>query len=302
MTDPSETSDAIAAVAEPQRPAARVREAIRNLDWFLLVARLTLVLAILNTNEHPLLFVFTAAVAVAVFLNERALNTPWLWFGLFAAMGTVQLADWYRVDDHIAVTTYWVGAVGLSRLASDPRAMLATTARLLIGLVFLFAFGWKVGSGQFADATFFRYTLIADDRFEAIATSFGGIDDADYDANQAAISSMRAGAHTEPLELDEGPRNQELAAVMTGWGILIEVAIAAAFLLPLRWRRTEYVRCGLLLAFGATTYAVIPVGGFGSLLLVLGLAQSRDVRLRDIYVVGVGAVLAWSMVWYALFG
>ena len=102
------------------------------------------------------------------------------------------------------------------------------------------------------------------------------------------------------LLLQEDPPNEALAAVFPGWGILIESAVAVAFLVPLR-RRWEGLRPATLIAFAAATYLVVPVGGFGTLLLVLGSAQTSSDRLRVAYLWGAVGLLLWAAAWPIIF-
>jgi hypothetical protein len=61
------------------------------------------------------------------------------------------------------------------------------------------------------------------------------------------------------------------------------------------------VRHAALVAFAGTTYLVVPIGGFGTLLLVLGSAMVTTDRARLAYYAGAVALLVWSGVWPLLF-
>ena len=186
----------------------------------------------------------------------------------------------------------------------DPLATLALSARFLVGSLFAFAAGWKLFSGQFLDGTFFRYTLSFDERFEVVARFVGGTTDAMRGSNLAAVNQLLAAGGGGEVVLREGAGAPALAVVFTWWGLLIELAVAAVFLLPLgrRWHRARHrVRHATLATFAATTYAVVPVGGFGALLLVLGATQADSERGRVAYLAGAVALLAWAALWPALF-
>ena len=63
--------------------------------------------------------------------------------------------------------------------------------------------------------------------------------------------------------------------VLSYWTILIEGLVAASFLLKMsRWLYQK--RDWILIGFVITTYAVIPVLGFGALLMVMGLIQAKS--------------------------
>lgn len=164
-------------------------------------------------------------------------------------------------------------------------------------MLFAFAAGWKLRSGEFADGSFFRYSLLFDDRFEVVARVPGATTQAMRDANLDALHTLgRDLAAGGSIVLRDGPRNEALALLFTEWGLFIETAVALAFLLPLR-RRWDALRSATLIAFAATTYLVVPVGGFGTLLLVLGSAQARSDRLQTAYLWGGVALLAWAGAW-----
>lgn len=271
------------------------------MDPLLLLLRASLLALLVNSNDDVIVLAVVAMVSLVALPRPALLHSPWLWAALFVAIGLRQLATWHLIDDHIIVTTYWCGALALGLTARDPRRTLAASARLVVGVLFAFAAAWKIGSGEFADGTFFRHALLFDERFATVARLFGGTTRAMRDANLDDLHTLgRDPAAGASILLREGPRNEGLAVVFTGWGLLIETAVAVAFLVPLQ-RRWEVLRPATLIAFALTTYLVVPVGGFGTLLLVLGSAQATSDRLRVAYVWGGVALLGWAGVWPILF-
>ncbi|MFP5318135.1 MAG: hypothetical protein ACLGI2_07540 [Acidimicrobiia bacterium] len=281
---------------------ATLTAAIDRADLLSLVARLSLLLAVLNTNEDRPLFVLAVVACAVAFPSPRIHLSPWLWLGLGLVIGVRQLWAWEGVDNHVIVTTYWLFALGLSLLAPDPLAALRTNGRVLIGLVFAFAVFWKLFSPSFVDGRFFRYTLLLDDRFSWLATGVGGMPEAAYDANYGRVQSLRAAEAGGAVTLVETGRIRTLAAVMTGWGLAVEALVAASMLAPLpgRWR---WLRHAGVLAFCLTTYLVVPIGGFGCLLAVLGLALAGDdVLPRRTYVLLFATLVLYTPLWRVLFG
>ena len=55
------------------------------------------------------------------------------------------------------------------------------------------------------------------------------------------------------------------------------------------------------MAFAATTYLVVPIGGFGTLLLILGAAMATTDRGRRAYYLGAVVLLLWAGLWPLLF-
>jgi hypothetical protein len=271
------------------------------MDPLVLLLRASLLVLLVNSNNDPPLFVGVAVTCAIVLPRPALLGSPWLWAGLFLVVGARQLSSWHAVDDHIVVTTYWCGALAVGLTATDPRRTLAASARLLIGAVFAFAAGWKLWSGEFIDGSFFRYSLLFDDRFETVARVVGGTTDAMRHANLDGLNALAADPRAgREIVLLEGPRNVAVAQAFTWWGVLVETAVAVVFLVPLR-RRWELLRPIALAAFAGTTYLIVPVGGFGVMLLVLGSAQASSDRLRVGYLWASLALLAWAGVWPLLF-
>lgn len=269
-------------------------ERLARIDHFLLVARLSLLLVVVNANESPVAFVAATVACAVMFLQPTLLRMPWPWLGLSVILGTSQVLEWWSVDDHIVVTTYWVLAIGLSRLADRGDRVLAVSGRLLIGLVFAFAFGWKLLSSQYLSVDFFRYEFLIDERFHHVAEIVGGTAPRDLDQNIDDLGQLYArGAANDSIDLVEGPRNHDVARLFTAWGLVIEGIVAAAFLLPLS-RRLDWLRPASVFAFSYTTYVVVPVAGFAALLMVLVLAHRDTPRLRAALVGSFAVLLAWG--------
>jgi hypothetical protein len=82
-----------------------------------------------------------------------------------------------------------------------------------------------------------------------------------------------------------------VAGFATLWGVMLEAAVALAFLWPPR-RRLARMRDGVLLLFAASVYAVATVEGFAWLLLSMGAAQCRrDRRHTRLAYIGVFALI-----------
>lgn len=269
-------------------------------DPLLFLLRASLVGLVVISNDDPWIFGAAALTSIVALPLPRLMRNPWLWAALFTAIGLRQLATWHTIDDHTIVMTYWCGAVALGLRATDPAATLAASARYIIGTLFALAAGWKLLSGQFLDGTFFRYSLLFDDRFEFVADVVGGTSRAVHEANVDEVSRLLSRDGTGTAVLEEGTRNVILAQAFTWWGVAIEAAVALVFLapLPLRW---GWLRHAVLVAFAATTYLIVPIGGFGTLLLVLGAAMATSDRGRTAYYLGAAGLLLWAGLWPLLF-
>ena len=275
---------------------------VRQMDAVDLIPRATLLLVILNNREDLPLLVASALLCVVAFRQRRLYASPWLWLAVAAVMGARQAWGWERIDDHVVATTYWALALVLSLRTDDPERFMAHNARVLLGLVFAFAAFWKLYSADFRSSTFFQYTLLLDDRFRWFAVHVGGLSPQEYAHNHALARQLRDPNSGAALAALSGTaRIPVLATVMTWWGAASEAALGAVFLAPLREERT-WLRHAVLFAFCATTYAIVPVGGFGLLLLTLGLAQvRRGTRLRVVYLVALVVMLVYVASWRSLF-
>ncbi len=234
------------------------------------------------------------------------------WFllgGLYVAFFLPQ--NWTLADNHKWLIIYWCFAMGLAMRSAAPLATLATSARLMIGLLFFFATAWKIASPYFPNGDFFHFTLITDPRFAEPAEIVGGLPEGASASNHALIDAWDdPAAPLGSAALTDGPRIAALAQLMAVGTIALEGLVALAFLVPERWRLSR-VREALLLAFLVATYPIAPVIAFGWLLTAMGLAQSRLRRPvgEVLYVLAFLAVfsftgmdLVWSLVRRVLLG
>jgi hypothetical protein len=213
-------------------------------------------------------------------------RSPWLWGALAALTGVRIVLDWPMADNHAYLLCWWCVAiaVSLSGAAGDPERVLALDARLLVGLVFAFATLWKlVLAPDFLDTRLMRITLITDMRLARVATSIAGLEPRELFALRDFV-----GRHVDgPPPAGEAPRQparfRRIAAVATAWTVAVEAVVAIAFLSPVGWWISRW-RDGCLLAFVLSTYPVVPVAGFGWLLLSQGFAQAAKPWARAAYV------------------
>lgn len=270
-----------------RRAGAAVR-ARANLEPIDLALRLTALDLLLRPVAGPRLRPAFLLVAALVLVVPRCLRAriPWAALTVLAILRVG--ADWPFADNHAYLLTYWCLGVTLALGDPAPRETLAESARLLIGLAFTFAVLWKtLLSPEFLDGTFLRVTFLVDPRLDALAAAASGL-------SPDALGLWRdwLGGHGS-VSTAPGPVPARLglvAGLATAWTVVLEAAVAAAFLFPLRARLARG-RDVLLLVFCATTYAVLPVKGFGWLLLAMGVAQSspeaRGLRLAYL------AAFAW---------
>jgi hypothetical protein len=214
-------------------------------------------------------------------------SRPYFWLGLAAVYLLWFFQEYASADDHLALAAYWYGAIGLSLRSQDPLIGLRFNARALIGLTFLLAVGWKLRSPDFVSGTFFEYELLTDPRFRHVALWLGGVTPADLVANMRALGSAPIS-----IELNSSRAVATVAGALTVGTLVVEPLVAMTWLGGSR--RFEMLRHVVLGAFCFLTYVVVPVAGFGTILLAMAIGHASTRRIRAIYLAAIGALFVWS--------
>jgi hypothetical protein len=151
---------------------------------------------------------------------------------------------------------------------------LEVNSRLLIGGVFVAAVLWKLLSGDFLNGSFMTFTLLLDSRFAGFADWATGVGQEALAQNGLQLRRVMMG-HIEAAELASAPGISIAAMLLTWYTVLIEGAVAVAFLAPKSswlWRR----RNAMMVIFVATVYSIATVIGFAWTLVILGYAQCKS--------------------------
>lgn len=221
------------------------------------------------------------SVAVAFLVLPALLYRPFLqhrlFWGLIAAVsGFVVLRQWYPIDNHKFLLSYWALALALAFSVSEEyqQSFLGKTARFLLVFVMVGAVVQKTLAADYLNGSFFEFTVLTDPRLEPFMAALG-VDRGDLSYNRGIISWLQAASpehDTSAAVLEVSSSVHNIALVVTWWDYLVPVAIAAAFLIGTRW--LDLVGHILLLAFVVTTYLAAPVIGFGWTLSIFGYALS----------------------------
>lgn len=275
-------------------PYAERAEADRHLD---LLLRLSLVAVAINA-EQDLAVLAVGVVALFIgFTRPQLARSPWFWLvlGLVLALRTVP--GWIGVENHIFLINYWCLAVGLALWSGRPLIGLADTGRLLVGLVFALAVLWKLVVPDYVTSGFFEFILLADQRFFGFTHLIGAVSEAETTANLDQLALLAEGG-TDAVTLVSSGRTAGWAWIMTWWTIVVETAIAVTFLAPPtsrlgRWRHLT------LLGFALSLYTLVPILGFATTLLTMGLASTRpgERRVRNAYLVVMVVVVLAGPLW-----
>jgi hypothetical protein len=241
--------------------------------------RLTAIVLLLQPVPLWYLRPVLISLAVLVVALPAVLRTPAAW-GLMAILLAIRVIRlWPTPDNHHYLYVYWALAIFLALLADRPGIVLGRSARWLVVGVFLWATLWKgLLSPDYMDGRFYRVRLLTDLRFAETTRLVGDLTPEQIEGARAYLKPPPFG---EPVSQDprlvESPGVNRLAVFLTWGTLLIEGAVALAFLLP--WgRHTLAVRHGALFAFCGSAYAIAPVAGFGWILCAMGVAQVPDDR------------------------
>ncbi|HVV99088.1 MAG TPA: hypothetical protein VHB77_02040 [Planctomycetaceae bacterium] len=256
---------------------------------FDLVTNLTLILFLLHAPDFWYARSPLAVLAICGLIYRPLRLRMEFWAATTAILALSLWLNWFAVDNHKYLEAYLSLALCCTFAATeaDRGAVLASTARWLIGLCVGLSVVWKLMSPDFVNGAFFEFTLLVDDRFAHVASWFGGISLETLFQNREVEHMLThgyvQGIALEDVTLKSSPQLKLLARCITGWTLAIESLLALAFLLPSRLRLAA-LRDPALLVFAATTYLVANVQGFGWLLMILGIAQCRRTRAAFLYV------------------
>ncbi len=96
--------------------------------------------------------------AVIGLIFRPAARSPLLWLGITALLAVNSGVVWYDLFNHHYLIMYACLAMGVALLTKDPAEVLAGTARVVLGLVFLFAVIYKSISPDFPNGGFFEFS------------------------------------------------------------------------------------------------------------------------------------------------
>lgn len=272
-------------VADAEAPATRMvrlnTAAARwfaGLDRFDLVLLLTLAFQIVYVEGFAEFPIQAVAMVAVVLPSVRGHWAPWVAIIGLHLVGTVPF-QWAILANHEWLALWWLVAVAGATLAGDPQAALARAAKLMLGLVFLFATSWKIMAPDFVSGDYFEFLLQSDERVGLAGVVVGGLEPEAAERNRDALFSMAEPLGPDEVVLEDGSRVALLADVLALSTVAVEGLLAAAFLAPASsrvGRRLGRHRDAVLLGFVAVTYPLAPVVSFAWVLLAMLLAQARS--------------------------
>jgi uncharacterized membrane protein YhaH (DUF805 family) len=231
-------------------------------------------------------------------LRTRAML--WLMIACFLLAGVA--VGWTHEDNHKYLIAYWTLALACAASVPDSSRGLVLAARLLIGLTFGFAAVAKFTAPDFLSGDFFHYSLLFDHRFSDKLVALGVLDKASQQFNEVARQALVSPtSELQSIQFASNATVRHLASTLTIWTLIIEVLIAAAFLVPIRWRASR-ARDWLLLLFIVSAYALAPVLGFATVLATMGFVQCDPKRggTRLAYLISFVATQLFRIPWAKL--
>lgn len=266
---------------QDQTPVSRIKSKMSEIDSEAVLFRtgqMTLLYAMLLPGST-----FGVIASILSFLGlfiPGLLRQKWF-FAVFAGVAIFNFmidAIW-SADNHNWLQWYWLVALALANFARDSQRVLALSARLLIGLTFLFATAWKILSNDFPSGAFFEFASLTETRLAESLNAVGFDVMTDFKQSNAALKSLTQGFDPPAaFELVNADLISGFWPFMAFVTILVEGAIAVVYLAPLA-KRISWLRDVIMVGFCFTTYLMLPVGGFGMLLTVMGFATS-DLEIK----------------------
>ena len=253
---------------------------------YTLTLRLTLVLALVYGASWSAVDMPTRLLATLLLVFPRVLLQPALWWLLTTLLAVGNAHDWYLVETHQYVLTYWVLACTLSLHVRDHQAWLGSVGRVLTLLIFGFAVLWKIVGGEFLSGSVVYYTLLTDPRWIPASATVGDLRFTDVSLIPSAVSFLGSqGSVGSALVLPTVPILFAIALALSWLALGCQGLVGAVHVTG--GARLYKIRHLFLMMYVVLAYGWLPVVGFAAVLLLLGLAQCRsdDGRMRLRYVV-----------------
>ncbi len=244
---------------------------------FDVIVRMTLLLTLLFPGCNGTLWsfkIFLSVVSIAGLVNPHITSKPNFWLVLgFTNFALQNVYNWAYTDNHVCLYSYWYLAIFCALMSSTTMATLAANARIMIGLVFLFATLQKLLSDEYMKTNAVNFFLLCDQRFSPLV-QLVGIQESECAAIRRSINQLLS-----PILLPGNTRLTLLATLITWWTVLIEAVIAVAFLFP----RAPLIRRAPdvpLLVFIITVSPIATVLGFAWILLIMGYTQCSVLKKK----------------------
>ncbi|MFT3679583.1 MAG: hypothetical protein QM791_04885 [Ferruginibacter sp.] len=211
-------------------------------------------------------------------------NSKYLWAAIILAYTVGNIALYFELVNHKFLYLYWCIAIFACLFSPDFEKAARFNAALLIGLVFAIATLQKLFSADYMDGSFILYILVKDERVGNFLSMFHLLPKEMVEQNiRAASRLVNDAAYPYEASLAYTVAAKHFSLILTWLTVIIEAVLAILFLLPRRFSITKYrdYIMWLFLFFG---YMIAPIGGFGSVLALMGMAQAETKKRELIYI------------------
>ncbi len=249
-------------------------EWLRKITPFDIAVVITFALLYLYSDEGTgIQQIIRILVFAGILFYKWLSQNPFYWLIISLFLMALNGYLWYHIDNHHFLLNYWCLALSVSCFTQKPSIYIAINARLLIGLCFLFATFWKLFSIEFVSGGYFEYVLAGGDRrFATISALITDISIETIEENQDLISLLKEEVEYDYIPIETTQRVSLMAIIMT-WTIILMEALIAYLFLHKGNGKLNVVRHFMLGIFILGTYSLIPVLGFGWILIAMGLVQ-----------------------------
>lgn len=263
--------------------------------------RISALMLLLYGGSNPGMSVPLRVICGLLLIAPDLIQSRPLWWTLLAALVIGNVQNWYLIDNHKYLMTYWTLAVAISLHTTNPRNVLAQNAKVLIALVFGYAVLWKVAGGQYSDGSFLYWTILTDWRLRDLAVALTGLSGETLDQRTTALRDLGSlGGANASLAIPYVSSLGRLTVTLS-WAVLIgEAIVSVLHSLPApSLRRLRHLS---VILFIVSTYFLLPVVGFAFALAVLGFSQTTEDewRWRLIYLALLGVIQLIVLPWKSL--
>ncbi|MFG0284757.1 MAG: hypothetical protein ACF8R7_10085 [Phycisphaerales bacterium JB039] len=254
------------------------------------VLRLTALLLIFYAGSDWLLTIPLKIACGGALFSSKLLRSWVLWLGISVLVVFIDGGAWHSIDNHKYLIAYWAICITLALSWPSRGSWIASrNASLLIGLCFFFAFLWKILAGEYFDGSFMHRVFLTDSRVAVPASLAGGVPISALSANRSLESMMQWSPSPDVIvELQSSRALSTIAICALYWTLLLEALIAFLWLIPIG--KNSLVKDVALIAFILTTYVLLPVVGFATVLSVMGYAHASGRGRRCVAAAYLGVV------------
>ncbi len=246
-----------------------------------LILKFSLILLVLDGSTGWGLDVFMRIICVLMLAFNKFISNKLLWLLIAFLMVFFNSLQFYNIDNHKILFMYWVILLTFYLWNNKNIDYLRSNAKLMVGLVMLFAVFQKI-INEFAIPGFLHGRFLFDGRFMLI-THF--IIDTPYEElvnnrNSTAILNLLP-INNSWVSLSSSAYMGKILYAFQIFGLFFEGLVAFLFLFT---KRKSIIKDIALIIFCIGTYFIFPVIGFSSILLIMGIAQSK-IQFRKYYVI-----------------